>query len=313
MVNGDDGINDPDSTELATTPSGRDEPESLSQRLGPLILDRQATVIPVVEAVTAMNQQLVTSGVVEAMAAMNRQLVTSGFVKAMAAMNRQLATSGFVKAITAVNQQFATSGVVQAVIALNRQSALSVSSSLSTMEVVRKQLTLAYPPSVPKPSPIFNVRPDSSFDKRFGPDDNLSPNEEQQLLYLFDQMVEHDGLRKYCRGLFADGYYALAVARAYIFVDKNVQTKSGLANKYGADLMRAAFSEKSPVLKFNTLQSISERNEQLGYMEIFAGTMTGIRNPLAHEYELVDDPKTALDQLVMANHLMKMLENVTKD
>ena len=48
-------------------------------------------------------------------------------------------------------------------------------------------------------------------------------------------------------------------------------------------------------------------------MQIFAGAMTGIRNPLAHEYELVDDPKTALAQLALANHLMKMLENVTKD
>ena len=52
--------------------------------------------------------------------------------------------------------------------------------------------------------------------------------------------------------------------------------------------MKVVLSAHSPVLMLNPLQSQSERDQQLGYMEMFAGSMTGVRNPRAHEHDLVD-------------------------
>ena len=77
--------------------------------------------------------------------------------------------------------------------------------------------------------------------------------------------------------------------------------------------MRAAFSANSPLLYLNSLQSESDRNEQRGYMDLFAGAMTGIRNPRAHEHDIEDDPQVALELLVIANHLMRKLNGSTKE
>ena len=75
--------------------------------------------------------------------------------------------------------------------------------------------------------------------------------------------------------------------------------------------MKEVFSANSPVLKLNAFESQSEKDEQIGYMEIFAGAMVGIRNPRAHEHELADQPEAALEMIVLANHLMRKLSNST--
>ena len=126
----------------------------------------------------------------------------------------------------------------------------------------------------------------------------------------FDEVVSTRELRGVSRRLFADGHYARAVEEAFKYLNNAVKEKSGL-EKDGADLMRAAFSAKSPVLKLNKFLSKSEKSEQLGYMEMFAGTMTGIRNPRAHDHELNDQPEVALEMLVLANHLIRKLNDST--
>ena len=76
--------------------------------------------------------------------------------------------------------------------------------------------------------------------------------------------------------------------------------------------MRNAFSPNSPVLGLNRLTTVSERDEQRGYMEIYAGSMIGIRNPRAHDHEFDDDPRTALTLLILSNHLMEKLDSTTR-
>ena len=77
--------------------------------------------------------------------------------------------------------------------------------------------------------------------------------------------------------------------------------------------MRMAFSANSPTLQLNAFQSRSEKDEQQGYMDLYAGSMTGIRNPRAHEHGLTDEPEVALELLVLANHLMRKLQASTKN
>ena len=142
--------------------------------------------------------------------------------------------------------------------------------------------------------------------------DNVSFTEETcYWLIPFDALVTDDGLRQTCRSLFNGDHYALAVQKAFTYIDNMVRDKSGQAEKYGADLMRTVFSAKSPVLRLNDLETLSDRNEQQGYMEMLAGAMIGIRNPRSHEYDFVDRPEEALEMLVMANHFIRMLNKAT--
>ena len=146
---------------------------------------------------------------------------------------------------------------------------------------------------------------------RSRPEPEQSADDGRSLLDRFDEAVPIRELRGVSRKLFADGHYARAVEEAFKYLNNAVKKKSGLTEKDGADLMRVAFSANSPVLKLNKFLSDTEKSEQRGYMEMFAGTMTGIRNPRAHDHELDDQPEIALEMLVLANHLMRKLNNST--
>jgi uncharacterized protein (TIGR02391 family) len=75
----------------------------------------------------------------------------------------------------------------------------------------------------------------------------------------------------------------------------------------GADLMRNTFSPKNPIITLADLSTESGKNEQQGYMEIFAGTMTGIRNPKAHDNVVIDEKRT-IHLLHLASLLMYKLD-----
>ena len=128
----------------------------------------------------------------------------------------------------------------------------------------------------------------------------------------FDQLVTDPELRSVSRALFEIEHYARAVEEAFKCLNNAVKRKSGLKAQDGAGLMKSAFSANSPRLALNDLSTKSEKDEQLGYMEIYAGAITGIRNPRAHEHELEDKPEIAIELLTLANHLMRKLDAATK-
>ena len=136
-----------------------------------------------------------------------------------------------------------------------------------------------------------------------------SPSAPRTWSDLFDELVTSEALRDASGSLFRDEYYARAVEEAFKCLNNAVGEKSGLTQRDGADLMRAAFSANNPVIKLNSLQTSSEQNEQRGYMDIYAGAMTGIRNPRAHDHQLTDEPEAALELIVLANHLMRKLDS----
>ena len=137
--------------------------------------------------------------------------------------------------------------------------------------------------------------------------------ESLKLPQLFDQLVTNKKLQEASRKRFLDKHYSDAVEAAFKCLNNVVKDKSGIVRQDGAGLMRTAFSANSPVLRLNAFESTSDRDEQQGYMDIFAGSMTGIRNPRAHEHQPSDEPEVALELLVLANHLMRKLDSTTKD
>lgn len=127
----------------------------------------------------------------------------------------------------------------------------------------------------------------------------------------FDALVTDKDLRAASSKLFRDAHYARAVEEAYKCLNNVVKNRCR-STADGADLMRTALSPKKPLLKLNKLLTESQKNEQLGYMDILAGCMTGIRNPRAHEHRLVDSKERALQLLGWANHLMERVKSARR-
>ena len=112
------------------------------------------------------------------------------------------------------------------------------------------------------------------------------------------------------KDVFEDGHFDKAVLSAFIEINDRVKrfvlqkTKKELD---GASLMNTAFSLSSPIVKLTDLSSQAERDVQLGFMQIFAGSMTGIRNPHAH-VNLAMDASRGRHFLYLASLLMKTLK-----
>jgi uncharacterized protein (TIGR02391 family) len=73
--------------------------------------------------------------------------------------------------------------------------------------------------------------------------------------------------------------------------------------------MHKAFTPNNPEFVLADQSNESGRNIQKGFMELFAGSMIGIRNPHAHE-NLSLDPADAKDFLYLASLLMKRFKAV---
>lgn len=123
---------------------------------------------------------------------------------------------------------------------------------------------------------------------------------------LYGLLVSSGTVRGATHKLFMDGHYARCVEQAFKCLNNEVKSRSGLASD-GDNLMRTAFSANNPILRLNDGRTQSQKDEQAGYMDLFAGSMKGIRNPRAHDHKLSDEPVEAIELLTLANHLMKKL------
>jgi uncharacterized protein (TIGR02391 family) len=122
---------------------------------------------------------------------------------------------------------------------------------------------------------------------------------------VFARVVTEAEIEKVSRDLFASGHYSIAVQEAYKAVDKFVHDKAGSLGLAGTQLMDHVFSPKSPLLHWTERKTQSEKDEQSGYHRLFSGAMLGIRNPVTHEFNWVDDPDIALELIVFAQHLIR--------
>jgi uncharacterized protein (TIGR02391 family) len=120
----------------------------------------------------------------------------------------------------------------------------------------------------------------------------------------------HPTVKQIAKSRFDAGHYADAVESA--FKELNAAIKELVRRKTGKELdgsalMRVAFSPKNPILILDDLSTETGRNIQQGYMEIFAGSMAGIRNPKAHGNVVIDDER-AIHHLFLASLLFHKLD-----
>lgn len=109
---------------------------------------------------------------------------------------------------------------------------------------------------------------------------------------------------------FESSHYADAVEAALKEVNscvKDIVKRKTGRELDGAPLMHMAFSPNDPIIVLEDLSSQSGRDIQQGYMEIFAGTMIGIRNPKAHDNVTIT-PIRAKHFLYLASLLMSKVD-----
>ncbi len=118
----------------------------------------------------------------------------------------------------------------------------------------------------------------------------------------------HPRIREVSERLFMDGYYSQAIFEAYKTVNIVVKDKSGRKDLDGQGLMSTVFSLKNPILRLNDLQDQSDKDEQEGFMLLFMGAMTGIRNPKGHDVVNQKDPLRTMEYLSLASLLVRRAE-----
>ena len=127
-----------------------------------------------------------------------------------------------------------------------------------------------------------------------------------EVIRAYQGLGLHREIARQASQLYLDGHYSNAVEAAVKALNGLVRLRSGLEID-GAPLMEKAFSPGNPVLKFNGLTGQSDRDEQKGFMQLFAGSVSGLRNPRAHGF-LKDDPERALEFIAFVSLLAKLLD-----
>jgi uncharacterized protein (TIGR02391 family) len=129
---------------------------------------------------------------------------------------------------------------------------------------------------------------------------------EPREVHPFDERNIHPDIAGVSLKLFDDGHYSQATFEAFKLLDKKVQEISGIQES-GHKLMMQAFNEASPKIELNDLSTISDKDEQMGFKFVFAGSMSAIRNPRAHD--ITADPiDLCLDHLSFASVLLRTFE-----
>lgn len=133
-----------------------------------------------------------------------------------------------------------------------------------------------------------------------------SPRNREELFNdrKFHRMVVSSGKK-----LFTNKHYSQAIFEACKLLNKKVQGLSG-SSLDGKQLMLTVFSVNNPKLKLNSLQTQSDKDEQEGFMHIFAGIIQGIRNPKGHEIINLKDPHRALEYLGFISLLFRRLDQL---
>ena len=120
----------------------------------------------------------------------------------------------------------------------------------------------------------------------------------------------HPSIVEVSKNRMKDGYYADAVEAACKTLNARVRAivldQTGEESD-GAKLMRKAFSPQNPVVCIADLSNQSGHDTQQGYMDIYAGVMTGIRNPKAHDNDSISKDD-ALRKLILISLLMYKID-----
>jgi uncharacterized protein (TIGR02391 family) len=134
--------------------------------------------------------------------------------------------------------------------------------------------------------------------------------DQNRALRAYEGLDLHPEIERAAGSLYRNGHYANAIEDAVKALSGLVRLRSDLAVD-GAPLMTTALSVDKPILRFNDLADASDKDEQRGFMMMFAGAVAGLRNPRAHKL-IKDDPERALEFIAFVSLLAKLLDSAVR-
>lgn len=104
---------------------------------------------------------------------------------------------------------------------------------------------------------------------------------------------------------FMRGEFDVAAFQAMKAVEVSVRSAAGLGdNLIGVKLMREAFAPETGPLT----DTSAEGGERVGRMELFAGAIASYKNPHSHRDVDLDNPSEAIEIILLANHLLRIVD-----
>jgi uncharacterized protein (TIGR02391 family) len=122
---------------------------------------------------------------------------------------------------------------------------------------------------------------------------------------LLPKDVLHSSIAEKVWMAFMRGEFEIAAFQAMRAVEVAVRGAAGYGNeKFGVSMMRDAFSPgKGPLADVS-----ADSGEQVARMEIFAGAIGSYKNPTSHREIDLGDPVEALEIILFANHLLRIVD-----
>jgi len=105
---------------------------------------------------------------------------------------------------------------------------------------------------------------------------------------------------------YTSGNFSGVIKTSILYLTECIRERTDL-DLDGEKLITTAFSQNSPLIKFNNLNSTSEKDEQTGHMMILQGIYRGIRNPRNHNLKS-DDKFTCESILILINYYVTIIK-----